>query len=705
MAKLTNDYCKAALRRGILVKTKKDVDSPDYLLQAAALEFANLGFIVTPKELSGFSGDALASALKEARSVVGADRAMTPIYPGFPEQVENLDTLTLLVEQILHYWTAGAFLPNYPTVVREGLPLQDMLRNARALTILPAAATARKMTEKLVTDPVALSDDDKTLLRGSLELQHVTLDEISAIAKTAKNGENIQTFVKLVHELQSFTPDELLGSVVPFVKNADQLLRAVLIVASEPSAPKWEANYLTAVENLADRNFRAVKMQKLSRAVRRSIVERLGELTGGYYADKLVARQELWRRVMRTVHPYDFTLSEAQRRAADIVHSNIEYRTFNSLVEEAMAKGKVKKATRLLAEHQPGNLLRRVVALLRLVRKDDDAVVLAEALKNTAGVAAVSTLISSYNGILSANDDHARVTRVAGLTNTMTDRSAVQKVSKKHLKLVLDGLRSALTEALSKLPAPTGTVAVESPVAVPLVRRDASTADRTLDRGQEIGLVGAGDVLRVFGHWNNNQSHAGYMDIGVVILDKDFNQLSVSTWDTWSTERAWSTYSGDKHVYPGDSAPEFFDVNIPKLLKKYPGAKWAAMTVQSYSGWPIDSVDFIAGAMLRSSAQKGEVFDPRSLTTAFHPTTKSTQAVPFAVNLESGSIFWIDSSNGSTLAGSSSSNDDSIGSIVYDELARPRFTFGDLAKAWASAHGAKTEKKPVDREALLELLK
>lgn len=704
MARITAAYREAALRRGILLQTSKDAKTPIHLTNAAAIELANLGFLVNPNELSGMTVEALEASIKLARKVIGADRKMKPIYPGFPEQVENLDTLTLLVEQILHYWTAGAFLPNHPEVVREGLPLADMLRNARKVSVLSAAATARELTRQLATNPVAISVDDKSLLKGSIELQHPDIELVREIAKASRNGENLQTFVKLTAGVTALTADELLAAVTPHADNTDQLLRVVLALFAAPSAPKWEANFTVAVENLADRNARSVRMGKLNRAARRAIVTRLGQVTGGFKADSLVARRELWRAVMRTVHPFDLKLSEAEKRAVDIIHENFEYRTFNSQVEAAMEKGKVKKAVKLLADNQPGNLLRRVVALLRLVRKDSQAEALADALTAVGAKAQLSTLISAYNGIISANDDHTRVTRVAGLNNTMVERKAVAKVSKKHLKIVVSGVKAALEEALKAKAAPTGAVAVESTVAVPLVRRDASTADRVLDRGQELALAGDGDVLRVFGHWNNNQSSSGYMDIGVVILDEDFEQIAVSTWNSWSNHRDWSTYSGDKLVYPGDSAPEFIDVKLKALRKKFPKAKWAAMTVQSWSGWPIEKVDFIAGAMLRSEAQKGEVFDARSVATAFKPTTSSTQAVPFAVNLETGSIVWIDSSNGSTAAGSSSTNDDSIGSIVYDELARPRLTFGELAKLWASAHGAKTKKAPVDREVLMGLL-
>lgn len=704
MAKITEAFREAALRRGIIVRTSKDAQTSAQVAYAATVEFANLGFIVKPDELRAMSADYITQTLALARKVMGADRDLTPVYPGFPKQVEELDTLTLLVEQILHYWTAGAFLPNYPTIAREGLPLEDMLRNGRELQVLSAATTARELTRDLTTASVAMSEDDITLLGGCVDMQHPTLEQVTEIAKASRNGENLQTFVAAVFMVCNYTVDQLVAAVAPACDNTDQLLRVVLSLATKPSDAKWEKNYALAVGNLADRHSRAVRMEKLSRGARRVVTERVGALSGDFKADSLVARQDLWRKVMRTVHPYDFTLTAAQKRAVDIIHSNGDYRTLNSLVEEGMEKRDVTTVVGLLSEHQPGNLLRRVVAVLRLVDDKAEATVLADAVREHGSKVALTTLISAYNGVIAANDDHARVTRVAGLNNTMIDRSAVKKVKKGHIKLVAAAFKDALRETLKTKTAPQGAVGVESDQAMPLVRRDAATADRVLDRGQELTLAGKGDTLRIFGHWNNNQDHSGYMDIGVVILDEDFQHLGVSTWDTWSAARDWSTYSGDKLVYPGDSAAEYIDVKLASLRKVYPKAKWAAMTVQSWSGFPMGNVDFIAGAMLRSDGAKGEVFDARTVTTAFKPTTMCLQSVPFAVNLEEGTIVWVDSSNGSMASGVSSSHDATIGSIVYDELERPRLTMGELATLWAEAHGVETTATPVDRDALMSLL-
>ena len=704
MAQITDAFRQAALRRGIIIR-KSNGKSSKAVAFAASIEFANLGFIIAPDALTLFSDDELNKQLIQVRKIMGADRDMTPIYPGFPQQVADLDSMTLLIEQILHYWTGGKFLPNHPTVAREGLPLEDMLRNARELQVLPAAVAARAIIRELATAPVAMSENDVTLLNAAMELQRPDLSLIKDISAEARNGENLQHFIAGAAAVGGATIDDIFAAAAPGASNLDQLLRMVLVLNTSPAAEKWKIQYKLAVGTLSDSNARSVRFSKMSRAIRRLIVKRVGELSEGFKADSLQGRQDLWRGVMRAVHPHDYKLSEAERRAVDIIHEDTEHRSLNSLVEDAMAKGDVALVVELLSKYQPGNLLRRVVAILRLVSNIDQAVLLANAVAEAGGRANVSTLISSYNGILSANDENTRVTRVAGLKNTMIDRGNVKKVKDNHVLLIADAVKSALTTALAKKAAPKAPVAVKGDRQVPLVNRDASTSDRVIDRGEEMAIAGDGDILRIFSHWKNNQRSNGYMDIGLVLLDDKFQQIGVCTWNSWIGSRDWATYSGDKNVSPGDSAAEYFDVNLAKLKKEFPQARFAAMTVQSWSGWPIANVDFIAGAMFRSgSGQAGEVFDARTVVTAFKPTTDSTQAVPLAINLKNNHLVWIDSSNGSDDSGVSSTNDESIGSIVYDEIARPRLSMGELATLWAQAHGAETVDEPVDRDSVLALL-
>lgn len=724
MAQPTAPFRQAALRRGALIRYDDEAPASEQIALAALVEFANLGFIAELGALKELSTEALTESLSEARKVIGADRAMDPIYPGFPEQVEALPTLTLLVEQILHYWSGGTLLPDYPQVARAGLPIEDMLRSPRLLKVHPAMDYARLLIDSLVGNPVAISPDDRVLLRELIGFYYTrravlsttdTLSAMRALINRSPNGENVQLYVKGLLEVFSkprknprsgmfLDADTIAAIAIGSVRNLDQLLRVVLVGYGEPAAPKWAENYERAVGNLSNSNSRAVRYRNIPRRNRRAIADKLGALSAGFKADSLVGRRDLWRGVIRTAHIFELKLSPESKRAADIIADNIAHRTMNSIVEDALENRDVATAAALLADHRPGDLLRRIVAMLRLTDSQEAADALAEAVLKSASRASLTTLISAYNGVLGANDEHARVTRVAGLNNNLQDRSEIVKIDSKFQASLLGAIDGAIVLSLSRKPGPAEAVAISSDVPVPLVVRDSSSTDRTLDRGTEVTPVGEGDILRIFSHWRNNQRDSGYMDIGAVVLDSDFKRIAVSTWDSYSEHRSWSTYSGDKHVFPGDEAAEFFDLKLDILAEEFPTAAWVAMTVQSWSGWPIESVDFIAGAMLRSEAQAGEVFDARAVATTFKPTVKSTQAVPFAVNLEKRQILWLDSSNGSTDATQSASADDTVGSVVYDELARPRLTLGQLANLWAQAHGAATVDEPTDRDLILGLL-
>jgi len=700
MGNITTDFRRAALRHGVVIRSRAK-SSSDALTYAAVLEMANYGYRVSPMEIQGMSEAALTDMIADARAIKGADRDMTPIYPGFPKQVQELSTLTLLVEQILHYWTAGAFLPDYPTVVREGLPLADIAANVQEVTVLEAGPAARNLIKELTTRGVAISEAEAELLRGSVAVARPDADFVTEVLSGARHGENIQHLLTALLTEGVFSRHELVVLFALAMRNVDQLLRLVLTAMARPSAEQHRDAFNRALTALSDKDAYAVSMETLSRPARRAVMAALGNLTSGFYADRLVLRNRLWRKVMRNIHPYSqIELTDASRRAADIIHGNIEYRTLDSSVEAAIAARKAGEAIALLSENRPGALLARCVELLRL---PNSSKALAAAIVEHGSRADVTTLIRSYNAVIGANFDGVRVVREAGRNNRLLDIDR-KPVSQQKINRVSAALLDVLGEQLSETATPAQPVGIASTMAVPLVRRDLSNTDRVMDRGTRVPADGKGDYLRIFSHWINTHNVGGYLDIGVALLDAEFEHLTTSTWNTWHNNRDWSTYSGDKFVYPKGSAVEFFDVDLKAVRKSYPSAKYAVMTVQSYSGFPLSKVDAVAGTMLRTDPDKGASFDARTVTSAFTPTTDALQALPLAFDLETREMIWLDTSSGSTVAGMSAAQDTTIGPIVRDELARPRLTMGELAALWASAHGVDTFDGPADRDALLALL-
>ncbi len=700
MGNITADYRRAALRHGVVIRSRAK-SSDTALAYAAMLEMANYGYRVHPAHLEGMSESALTNMIADARAIKGADRDMTPIYPGFPKQVQELSTLTLLIEQIMHYWTFGAFVPNYPTVVREGLPLADIAANVQDVKVAEAGPAARHFIHELTSRGVAISEAEASLLWGSVDVARPDALYIAGVLNKSRHGENIQHLLNAVLAAGIFNRHELVVSFAPHMRNVDQLLRLVLTAMAKPSAPQHKDAADRAITALSDKDAYAVSMDTLSRPARRAVMTALGKLTDGFYADRLVLRNRLWRKVMRNIHPYSqIELTTASRRAADIIHTNIEYRTLDSSVEAAIAARDAGEAIKLLSANRPGALMARCVELMRL---PDSSKALSAAIGEVGSRADITTLIRSYNAVIGANFDGVRVVREAGRNNRLLDVER-QEVPQKKIDRVSVALLDALEGRLGELAAPTTPVGVSSVMAVPLVRRDLSNTDRVLDRGSRVPTAGSGEYLRIFSHWINTHTMSGYLDVGVALLDSQFNHLTTSTWNTWQNNRNWSTYSGDKLVAPSGSAVEFFDVDLKAVGKHYPTAEYAVMTVQSYSGIPLSQVDMVAGTMLRTDPNKGQSFDARTVTSAFSPTTDAFQALPLAFDLTTRELIWLDASSGSTLTGQSAAQDHTIGPVVRDELARPRLTMGQLAAMWAKAHGVDITGEPVDRDALLALL-
>lgn len=689
---------ETALRTGHLVTTPTTEPAlGDALSAAFIVELANLGFIVTnPNKAKEIPTNQAEETLRAARTIVGTDRNTTPIYPGFPQQVKDLSTTTLIVEQILHYLSGGTLLPDYPDVIREGLPLADAVRSGKKVEIVDYSDYSTAQLESLMKRTNAFSDVEKQKLRDIVG-KDLSDEEIIFHYTTTRNHENAHSFVNALMGTGSYDPHNLFNILVPVTYNITRLLRLYLAVYTSP-LKGLDENYARATGNLLNDEVFSIYHTPVPRKNRVKLVNRIGDITQDFRIDEMLKHKELWQRVIRHIHGFDYQKNADAVRAMNIVNDNVAYDTLNSLIEQAMSEGEAVKASTLLLEHRPSEMLRRAVALMRLPLEKEQAEHVTEALHKAGLKAPFTTLISAYNGILNANEDAARLTRVAGRNNTVVSKDRV-KISDEHRDMALEALEKAMVARLKELPAPK-VVGTRSDLPVPLVARDTATTDYAIDRGAEIDVAGDGDVLRLFSHWTANKNQSGYIDLGVVFIDEDFNHKGALTWNTWYHYRDLGTYSGDKHVCPGNSAAEYYDIDLSEVGKN---VRYLAVTLQSWSGYPLDTVDMVAGAMFRSKPDSGEVFEPRSIVSAFKPTVSSLQAVPYVFDMKK-KLIWLDSSSGSTKSHVSADDDAQVVDVVRSELS-DRLTFGDLAQLWADAHGAEVNSEDgADVDTLREFL-
>lgn len=692
---MSNVYV-AGLRHGILlVNPKRTSDNPN--ARVAVAELLNLGWLVDPRTLNRVEDAELVRVLDAARTVAGVDRSYTPLYPNFPAQVRDLSTLELIIDQILHYWTLGAPLVDQTVVVRPGLPLADMLTASKPLSVVSKDAGAI-LAHKILVQAMALSEQDVDLVRAILRTSKVN-SSLDSLFEGVTNRENRQHLVLALNANKRINRDVLAVAALRNALDSDDALRTVLALYTHGEGEKYER----AARHLSDVDYGAVMMDSMPNEVRETLVIRLGSLTKGFRADSLVGHRKMWRRVMRYVHPYSTRAARNvdSRRALDIIHSNIEYKTYASLVEEAFANGDMKTALGLL-ENNAGNLYRR---LSQLLDNGVDSAELVAVLGRVGDKPRMTTLISAYNGLQARASGRDGVLRVAGRSNFMRDNTTRKKVSKTDLKAVTDAVRAAMErKIIAGTDAPSKAVAVSSDAPVNLVRRDAAVSDRSVNRGERFTLAEDGNVLRVFVQWYNGKHHRVDLDLGAVLLDSQYRQVASVDYASYHNKRGYATYSGDLVDAPGTKgAAEFIDIDLNAVGRVQPNAEWVAMTVNSYTGQPLDDVDHFAGAMIRTDGDKGAIFDPRTVTNAFTSVTKSTRVAPLIVNLRTREMVWIDTSDGANQGGYSVSRGGALTDAIAFELDVKRLTEGELARMYAKAHGARTVNKAVDADLIGKL--
>lgn len=713
----TRSLTEAALRKGLAARLHTSDEPIEHGGDVVAVELLDRGYLTNPAELRGLSEPDMQAILAAARKISGADRTYTPVYPGFPAQVRDLSTLGLIIDQIVYYLSVafdpeGKELDRYATVdrsvhIRPSLPVADLLVSSKPIRVADANGLF-ELAKNLIGRPVALSPDDREFVTAVLvyaanhQRDRVGEEALDVLLSGVRNRENWQTVIEALAGGEGVSTESVAAAALRSAEGVDDLLRAVLSLYTAPLRDR-DAEHVRAQRSLADTAYRAVGVRSVPKPIRQLLVRRLGELSQGYRADTLATRRNLWRRVMRYVHPFEFVTSDAERRALDIVHSNIEYRTFASLVEAAFEAGDLKAAVDLLAQ-RPGQLVARIVHLAAL---GGDLAYLRDAVAEHGVQARATQLVAAYNGLAATAAGRATVQRVTGRSNFVREQrddvpAAAAVALQQSVREALVGRVRGLGE---QLVSPDLVIGTADTAAISTINRDASSTDRSIERGEKFTISGEQGVLRLFVHWFNGPGRVD-VDLGALLLDTDFRQVTTVDYRSYQGNRGFATYSGDMtDAPPPDGAVEFIDVDLAEAVRAHPQARYVAMTVNSYTGQHLSKVDHLAGAMLRSNGDAGKQFDPRTVATAFRSSNEATLVSPLVVDLASHEAIWVDTSNGSHDALHSISLGGSLADAIAAEIGVARLTYGDMATVVADAFDLRTNSTTaVDRELMRSLL-
>ncbi|MFK4221877.1 MXAN_6230/SCO0854 family RING domain-containing protein [Streptomyces sp. NPDC019890] len=420
----------------------------------------------------------------------------------------------------------------------------------------------------------------------------------------------------------------------------------------------------------------------VSRPLRRALLSVLDTLDPAQAAQDMRRHRRAWIHAAELLHPFehadrfpcaalafaalrgtrlgDDALSAALRTAAetvvdiDVTGPAVTAYSWSGQVEAALAACDLAGALTLL-ERRPGELVRRLDHLLRLIGEGDEggARAVVSALERTVPRVAPAVLLSALGAIRTRTRE--RVARVffpkgaAAKTHVADDSRPVLPAA--LVRTVVDVLTAEMLRRAGKA-APVELAVVDAAldgVVAPFTERTASRALVTLPRGSELA-VPDGRTLRLFLHWMESPTSGRTdLDLSAAMFDADWQHLGVCDYTRLRYAGEAAVHSGDlQDAPPPLGASEFVDLDLDRLGAA--GVCYVVAVVYSYNNVPFgDLAEAFAGLMLRDQpGNLGPVFDPRSVEQRFDLTGSSRACVPLLIDVQARTMRWLDVVKGVT---------------------------------------------------------
>ena len=186
-------------------------------------------------------------------------------------------------------------------------------------------------------------------------------------------------------------------------------------------------------------------------------------------------------------------------------------------------------------------------------------------------------------------------------------------------------------------------------IALPIEETTSSSGYGILPKGSRI-TVPAGKIIRLFTYWEKVND----IDLSLIGIDEKGTVVHEFSWRTmhgWNGTRRDGRFnpiifSGDETSgYNGGS--EYFDVHLERFKKMYPNVKYLVACNNVYSSGGFNNCFCRAGYMLRDELSSGEIYEPKTVKTAFTINADSSFAYLFAFDLEERKIVWLNTAKSS----------------------------------------------------------
>ncbi len=539
-----------------------------------------------------------------------------PFYRGFPESVRNLTREELYYDQMLHYWMTygmGDFSETRHSVFEETFERTAFKEKTqvREFVILTEAAAEEKL-RGLIAD----------LLAGTRPL-------------------NEQQYGLVRHYLEDF--GELPGPIaskntaVRLLVDLWDLRLAATLRLSDVIKVVEELNYRV----YDNKDIRQLNLKNQDRKFLTALIDWLFA-EGRADVETCCEKKKAWNGLLHHLH-YRAKSPEAQ----DFVNlmRGRENQSVYAAFERYMTRGQVREALACLRQGKGESaVLRHLDYLVSRCESEEDVLYIADSLTSRNGIVLTQLLIR-YAGASHAlpAPRSFRFTKF-NLLRTHRETEEERAARRSHISAdqarLLEGvIRKRLQETWKGR---LGRVWIDPDMrryALPLQETTSQGGYGVLPKGTRLPIP-EGKILRAFTYWEKVHD----IDLSAIGLDDRGGQTEFS-WRTMVLRQALGkrgaiTFSGDETSgYNGGS--EYFDIKLESFRKKYPDIHYLIFCDNVFSTLRFSECVCRAGYMLRDSRTSGQIYEPKTVESAFTINCESRFAYLFALDLERREFVWL----------------------------------------------------------------
>jgi hypothetical protein len=606
----------------------------------------------------------------------GKAAPVKPMYPNFPRQVEEASAAELYLNAIAHYfgaWAGVRIMPEYDKLDRGETKSTRPLRVISLVDDLDA--TCVDIFLSLTAQKAAWSELDRddiryllarNQLRSALDGKGYLDGALSAVS--FGSSANLGWFAKVSGD----------SSSVKYADSLTDVLRiAVAVAGGNPEFVKPAQG--------------GEKLGNIPREWRRAILGRMNQMLAGTpdYGD-VRRRLGLWKLVGKLLHVGEYRTEFVN---AFTFFSNVRSGKLPKSNRGLVQQGAVSQPrANMLRAEKPGEFARDLDWALRTSSAPYETLA---SFAKVAHRASARTLWGAYNA-LENRDAGIRVFLPKG--NAQRAQFASQPLPPMDARLIEDAqnvvMNALRLQYASKSPVPQNAKVFIDPAlydyAVPFQVREQGVATRVIGRGSRIRIED-GEYLRFFVWWKDIQSDDSWggrvdLDLSLSFMNEQFEVTSEVAY--YNLRNAMAVHSGDITSAP-EGAAEYIDISRPGLRKLAGRARYAAVSVLSFTHQPYSEIpEAVAGVMVRENLDKGEVFDGKTVETAFSLTQDSDGVLPFVFDMETNELVWVGLSSRGRGTNAAGAHRSQFSRMVEAAATRKPVTVGQLVAQHAQARGA-----------------